>query len=179
VQAKLLTNGLVKLVLPEPNLLLLNWALWTTITALDRDEKWFRELSGISPAQAWSIADELLIVRYALRGEPRWLDPKTGELAPPLEPRKTGTAWDDLPKIKAENLRDHQVAVILPQEKFAVFPELLEASLVYVAPYRTEEEKSAFRLRFATSTGEAEALRDALRRLGREMRAKSAARSDL
>jgi hypothetical protein len=172
VQATLLTDGRVRLVLPAPDFALINLALWTTGAALAWDERWFCELTGLSPAHVQSLSDEIKAVRYTLEGSPRWLDPKTGELVPPLEPHKTGTAWDHLPKIEAENLPDGLVAVILSQEKLAVFPELLEASLVYIAPRRTEEEKSAFRLRFASPIEEAEALRDELRRLGRDMRHK-------
>ncbi len=163
-------NGRVELVLPMPNLLFIQWALWTAITALDRHEGWFRELTGLSLAEAQSLDDETTGARYALDGRPRRLDPKTGGFEPILKPRRTGTAWDDLPRIEAEKLPDGRVAITLPQEKLAVLPELLEASLVYVAPRRTEDEESAFRLRFAASTEEAEALRDELRRLDRETR---------
>jgi hypothetical protein len=170
MRTSLAPDGGVELVLPMPNFLFIQWALWTTITSLDRHEGWFRELTGLSLAQAQSLDDETTGVRYALEGRPRRFDPKTGSFEPPLRPRRTGTAWDDLPRIEAEKLPDGQVAITLPQEKLAVLPELLEASLVYVAPRRTEEEESAFRLRFVTSTEEAEAFRDQLRRLDRETR---------
>jgi hypothetical protein len=66
-------------------------------------------------------------------------------------PRKTGTAWDESLKIDAKHLPDRRVAVILPHAKLAVFPELLEASLVYVAPCRSEVEKQKFRGHLASS----------------------------
>lgn len=156
-----------------PDLLLIQWALWTTGTALDRYEGWFRELTGLSPARVRSLNDELKAARYALEGSSHGAELKIGELVPPSKPRETGTAWDDLPKLEAENLADSRVAVIVDEEKLAVFPELIEASLVYVAPRRTQEEEKDFRLRFATSTEEAEALRDELRRVVREVRDKS------
>jgi hypothetical protein len=147
------------------NLLFLQWALWTTITALDRYQRWFSEISGLSLVQALSLDDETTAVRYKIDGRPRRFDPKTGGFEPPSEPRKTDTAWDELPKMEAENLPGRLVALTLPREKLAVFPGLLEASLVYVAPNRSESEENAFRLRFVASTEEAEALADELRRL--------------
>ncbi len=179
MDAELLDDGRVKLVLPLTNLLLINLGLWSTGAALDWDERWFRELTGLSPTQVQALNDEMTAVRYALEGSPRWLNPRTGEMVPPVEPRKTGTAWDELPKIEAKNLPNRQVAVILHQAKFDVFPELLEASLVYVAPYRSEEEKQKFHGRFASSTKEVEVLRDELRRLGRKLRVESAEWTDL
>jgi hypothetical protein len=83
-----------------------------------------------------SLDDELKVVRYALGGSPRFVSRVTGELVPPPEPHKTGTTWDELPKMEAENLPGGQIALTLPEEKLAVFSGLLEASLVYVAPHR-------------------------------------------
>jgi hypothetical protein len=162
MEANWAPNNRIRLVLPLSNLLLVNWALWTTGAALERDEKWFRELTGLSPAQVRSLDDELMAVRYSLESSPRRLDPRTDDLVPPLEPRKSGTAWDDLLKVEAEKLPDGRIAVTLPQEKLAAFPELLEASLVYVAPYRSEIEESHFRMRFQASINEVEELRDEL-----------------
>ena len=172
MEASLALDGRVRLVLPLSNLLFINWALWTTGTALGQDEKWFGEISGVSPAQARSLTDELRDVLYALEGSPRFISRVTGEYVPPLEPHKTGTAWDKLPNMEAENMPGRQVALTLPQEKLAVFPGLLEASLVYVAPHRSESEENDFRVRFAVSTEEAEAFADELRRLVWEMRVK-------
>ena len=161
------------MVLPLSNFLLLNWALWTTATALEWDEKWFRELTGLSPAQVRALNDEFTIVRLELEGSPHFISAVSGEPIPPLEPSKTGTAaWDDLPKIEAENLPGRMVVVTLPLEKLAVFLELLEASLIYVAPYRSAPEERNFRMRFQASTKEFEKLRDEFRLLGRELRLK-------
>ena len=52
MEASWAPNGKVRLELPLSNFLLLNWALWTTGAALEWDEKWFRELTGLSPARA-------------------------------------------------------------------------------------------------------------------------------
>src|SRR5688500_16025489 len=152
MEASWAPNGRVRLVLPLSNFLLLNWALWTTGAALEWDEKWFRELTGLSPAQVRALNDELKAVRFALEGSQRFISAVTGEITPPLEPSKTGiAAWDDLPKTEAENLPGlpgRIVVVTLPREKLAVFPELLEAWLVYVAPYTSASEESNFRMRF-------------------------------
>ena len=51
-----------------------------------------------------------------------------------------------------------------------MFPELLEASLVYVAPYRSAPEERNFRMRFQASIKEFEELRDEFRLLARELR---------
>ena len=171
MEASWAPNGRVRLVLPLSNFLLLNWALWTTGAALEWDEKWFRELTGLSPAQVRALNDELTIVRFALEGSLRFISAVSGELRPPLEPSKTGiAAWDDLPKIEAENLPGSMVVLTLALEKLAVFPELLEASLVYVAPYRSAPEERNFRMRFQASTKEFEELRDEFRLLARELR---------
>jgi hypothetical protein len=173
MEASWAPNDKVRLGLPLSNFLLLNWALWTTGTALEWDEKWFRELTGLSPAQVRALNDELTIVRLELEGSPRFISAVSGEPIPPLEPSKTGNAaWDDLPKIEAENLPGRMVVVTLTLEKLAVFPELLEASLVYVAPYRSAPEERNFRMRLQASTKEFEELRDEFRLLGRELRLK-------
>ena len=173
MEASWAPNGKVRLVLPLSNFLLLNWALWTTGAALEWDEKWFRELTGLSLTHVRALNDELTIVRLALEGSPRFISAVTGELRPPLEPSKTGTAaWDDLPDIEAENLPGRMVLVTLPLEKLAVFSELFEASLVYVAPYRSAPEERNFGMRFQASTKEFEELRDEFRLLCRELRLK-------
>ena len=113
----------------------------------------------------------MTIVRLELEGSPRFISAVSGEPIPPLEPSKTGIAtWDDLPKIEAENLPGRMVVVTLPLEKLAVFSELLEASLVYVAPYRSAPEERNFRVRLQASTKEFEELRDEFRLLARELR---------
>ena len=173
MEASWAPNGKVRLELPLSNFLLLNWALWTTGAALEWDEKWFRELTGLSPAQVRALNDELTIMRFALEGSPRFISAVTGEPRPPLEPSKSGTAaWDDLPDIEAENLPGRMVVVTLPLEKLAVFSELFEASLVYVAPYRSAPEERNFGMRFQASSKEFEELRDEFRLLCRELRLK-------
>src|SRR5919112_4058109 len=115
MEASWAPSGKVRLELPLSNFLLLNWALWTTGAALEWDEKWFRELTGLSPAQVRALNDELTIMRFALEGSPRFISAVTGEPRPPLEPSKSGTAaWDDLPDIEAENLPGRMVVVTLP-----------------------------------------------------------------
>jgi hypothetical protein len=163
-------DGRVRLVLPRPSLNFVNLALWKTAAALEQDERWFGELSGLTFDQSQALNDDMMAVRYALRGSPRTIDPRTGELRPPLEPRKTGTYWDELPKMEAENLPEGRVAVTLPREKLAVLPRLLEASLVYVAPNRSKDEEERFQGSLGASTEEAQDLADELRRLDWKVR---------
>jgi hypothetical protein len=191
MEASLVPDGRIRLVLPLPNLNFVNLALWKTAAALeqderwfgelsgltfDQDERWFGELSGLTFDQSQALNDDMMAVRYALRGSPRTIDPRTGELRPPLEPRKTGTYWDELPKMEAENLPDGRVAVTLPQEKLAVFSRLLEASLVYVAPNRSKDEEERFQGNLGASTEEAQELADELRRLNWKMQIEGAKR---
>jgi hypothetical protein len=166
MEASLAPDGRIRLVTPLSNFLLINWALWTTAAALERDERWFSNLSGISLTEAWSLNDEMTTIRYALEGSPRRISSRTGELVPPLQPRRIGTTWDELGQIEAENLPGRRVGLTLPQEKLEAFAGLLEASLVYVAPHRSETEEKDFLMRFQSSTDEVEALKDELRRLG-------------
>jgi hypothetical protein len=173
MEASFAPDGRVRLVLPRLSLNFVNLALWKTAAALQRDEQWFGELSGISFDQSQSLNDEMMSVRYALEGRPRTIDPRTGEPRPPLEPRKTGTYWDELPKMEAQNLQDGRVAVTLPREKLAVFPRLLEASLVYVAPNRSKDEEERFQGNLGASTDEAQELADELRRLNWKVQIKS------
>ena len=112
MEASWAPNGKVRLVLPLSDFLLLNWALWTTGAALEWDEKWFRELTGLSPAQVRALNDELTIVRFALDGSLRFISAVSGELRPPLEPSKTGiAAWIEGAKVAhspiAERPRRH------------------------------------------------------------------------
>ena len=165
MRASATADGRVRLVLPFSKLLFLQWALWTTVTALDQQERWFGEVSGLSPARALSLDDEITAVRYALEGRQSPDDPRARETDPSAEPRKADAAWDALPRIEAEALPDRLVALTLPREKLAVFPSVLEASVVYVAPRRSEPEQRSFHLRFAASTEEAQQLADELRRL--------------
>ena len=166
----------IRLVLPLPNLNFVVLALWKTAAALEQDERWFGELGGLTFDQSQALNDDMMAVRYALRGSPRTIDPRTRELRPPLEPRKTGTYWDELPRMEAENLPDGRVAVTLPQEKLAVFPRLLEASLVYVAPNRSKDEEERFQGNLGASTEKAQELADELRRLNWRMQVAGAKR---
>ena len=144
--------------------------------ALHEDEERWRKLAGVTYSQAWALTDEITAVLYFVEGRPRTVDPRTGELRPPVEPRRTGTAWDDLPKVEikelldATKLSDKCVVLVLPLEKVAALADALDVSLARVAPNRSESEKNDFRLRVAPSTEKGEALRDELRRLDRETR---------
>ena len=69
--------------------------------------------------------------------------------------------------LDATKLSDKRVVLHLAREKVGALAGALEVSLARVAPTRSESEEHSFRLRFARSTQEAEALGDEPRRLHR------------
>ena len=182
MQAKLLKNGQARLTLSFSELAFANLAIWTTMGALDQDERRWRELAGVTYLQARALTDEITAVLRFIEGRPQTVDPQTGEVWPPSEPTRTSTAWDDLPRVEIVQVVDpledtelpnRRVALVLAREKVGVLASAFEVSLTRLAPNRAGSEEESFRLRFASSTEEAEAFRDELRQLEREMRANS------
>jgi hypothetical protein len=178
MEAELLSDGRVRLTVSFSELASANLAIWTTMGALHEGEERWRKLAGITYPQAWALTDEITGALYFVEGRPRTVDPRTGELRPPVEPRSTGTAWDDLPRVEIEELldatklSDKRVVLVLPREKVLALADALDVSLARVAPNRSESEKESFRLRVAPSTEKAEVLRDQLRQLDRATRVK-------
>src|SRR3712207_1734256 len=73
----------------------------------------FRDVTGISVAEAESLKDERSIISRGLFGPPANMseeDQGRYLRAAPEEPRETGTAWDRLPKMEAELLTDGRVS---------------------------------------------------------------------
>jgi hypothetical protein len=182
VQAKLLKNGQASLTLSFSELAFANWATWTTMGALNQDERRWRELAGVTYLQARALTDEITAVLRFIEGRPQTVDPQTGEVWPPSEPTRTSTAWDELPRLEIAQVVDpledtklpnRRVVLVLASEKVAALAGAFETSLVRVAPNRSGAEEESFRIRFASSTKEAEAFRDELRQLERELRLKS------
>jgi hypothetical protein len=182
VEAELLKNSQARLTVSFSELAFANWAIWTTIDALHQDEQQWRELAGGTYLQTWSLTDEITAVLRFIEGRPRTVDPRTGEVWPPPEPTRTATAWDELPRVEIVEVVDpledtelpnRRVALVLAREKVGVLAGAFEVSLARVAPNRSGSEEESFRLRFASSTEEAEAFRDELRQLEREIRANS------
>jgi hypothetical protein len=179
VEAKLLKNSQAKLTLSFSELAFANWAIWTTMSALDQDERRWRVLARVTYLQARALTDEITTVLRFIEGRPQTVDPQTGEVWPPSEPTRTATAWDDLPRVEIAQVVDpledtklpnRRVVLVLASEKVAALAGAFEVSLARVAPNRSGTEEEAFRIRFASSTKEAEAFRDELRQLEREMR---------
>ena len=79
-------------------------------------EEEFPERVGITSEEYGSLQDELILVRYGPLGYPRPRDSQTGGPWGPTEPRRTGTAWDRLPKMEAEVLagRESHLQVVAP-----------------------------------------------------------------
>ena len=181
MEAKLLKNGQARLTLSFSELAFANWAIWTTMGALDQDERRWREPAGVTYLQAQALTDEITAVLRFIEGRPRTVDPQTGEVWPPSEPTRTATAWDDLPRVEIARVVDpledtklpnRRVDLVLAREKVGALAGAFEVSLARVAPNRSGAEEEGFRIRFASSTKEAEAFRDELRELEREMRIK-------
>jgi hypothetical protein len=178
MEAELLPDGRARLTVSFSELSSANLAIWTTMGALHEDEGRWHAPAGITYQQAWALTDEITAVLYFVEGRPQTVDPRTGELRPPGEPRRTGTAWDDLPRVEIEELldatklSDKRVVLVLPSEKVVALADALDVALARVAPNRSESEKEIFRLRVAPSTEKAEVLRDQLRHLDRETRVK-------
>src|ERR687894_2885308 len=109
MKTQLLTDNRTKLFLSRRedrliDLSLLN-ALYRTPKPGEDAGRRVRGWMGISPEEAMSLDDELSIIGHKLFGYPKNMseeDRERYERVMPKEPRKTGTAWDGLPKIEAE-----------------------------------------------------------------------------
>ena len=139
----------------------------------NKEEEEFPERVGISVEEFESLQDELRLVRYGPLGYPRPRDSQTGGPWGPTEPRRTGTAWDSLPKMEVEVLADGRVALTLARGELAIFANAVEAALDELAPTRSGWGASEFQSRQGLRVGEADDLISELRRLDRETRGKS------
>lgn len=107
----------------------LNNSLIEVLTALHGDEAAYRTRIGASEAEVGSLLDELALVRYDVFGNERFRDPRSGELWGPFEPRRTGTAWDGLPKIEAAVLDDGKVSFVLSRNELSIFENSISVTL--------------------------------------------------
>jgi hypothetical protein len=149
--------------------------LLVALLAEAKSELWNKEefptRVGITSEEYESLQDELDLVRYGPLGYPRPRDSQTGGPWGPTEPRRTGTAWDNLPKM--EVLADGRVALTLARGELAIFANAVEAALDKLAPTRSGWGASEFQSRQGLRVGEAEDLISELRRLDRETRGES------
>ena len=128
---------------------------------------------GTTYEDACSLSDELLLNRYDLLGTPRPYDPSTGQFVGGVRGvRKTGTAWDEMPKIDATLLPDGRLTLTLGRGQLAIFANCAEVTLQKLAPTRSDIDENELHSRTGMWSWEVEALRDELQRLDRETRAK-------
>ena len=72
---------------------------------------------GVSAEEAMSLDDELSIFSHNLFRSSENMseeDRERYEQVMPKEPRKTGTAWDDMPRIEAALVPDGRISYTLP-----------------------------------------------------------------
>lgn len=184
VVATRLEDGRIKLVLPPKDefrvgmlyqsvFYSLSGFLAEALSGLGRKQHEFPARVGISYEQADSLWDELFLISYDVLGQPRHRNPHTGELLGTKEVRRTGTAWDRMPKIEAELLPDGRLSLVLGRDELTVFANCVDVALEELAPRRSEVNYSEWMTRTSTEPEEAEAFRDELRRLDREVREES------
>jgi hypothetical protein len=177
MEADLLHDGRTKLMLSRREkcvieLSLLN-ALYRNPRPGEEAVRRLRTLLGVSVEEAMSLDDELSIIGRELFGFPPNMSEKDREMylkVMPEEPRKTGTVWDELPRIEAELLPDGWLSFVLGRDELNIFAGAIDAMLVNLARHRSEADHAEVRLCVGAEIEETEAVRDELRRLDWEMR---------
>ena len=165
-----MSDGRVRVVMPRKTFYRLTGFLGEALEVLWRKRNEFPSRVGLTYQEARSLSDERLIIRYGLLGDERPFDRRTGRPYGPTKPRKTGTAWDALPKMKAEILPGERLSLVLARGELAIFANCVDVALEELAPTRSVGGENEFHSRIGISTREAEAFRDELRRLDRETR---------
>jgi len=169
MEAKALPYGRTKLVVAVPELTAINSALSATRNVLYRDEARWEGLAGLSLEQVRSLQDEVRSVYYELLAKPRVTHSRTGELDPPLVPRKTGTAWDELPQIESEPLPDGRVALILARGELNIFTNVVGVMLAYLTPDRSQSDRDELDSRHGLQVEQLQALMVELEKTRREL----------
>jgi hypothetical protein len=157
------------------DLSLLN-ALYRTPKPGEEAVRRIRRSMGVSAEEAMSLDDELSIIGRNLFGLSENMseeDRERYEQVMPKEPRKTGTAWDSMPKIEAELLPSGGISYTLARRELSIFAGAIDMMLENLAPCRNEADCSEVRLVVGAEIEELEALRDELRRLNWETRSKN------
>ena len=179
MEAQLLSDGCTKLLLSrvEKGLIegsLLN-ALYRTPKPGEVAVRRVRSSMGVWAEEAMSLDDELSIIGDKLFGLFENMseeDRERYEQVMPKEPRKTGTAWDDMPKIEAELLPDGRISYTLARGELSIFAGAIDMMLENLTPRRNEPGRAEVGLLMGAEIEVLEALRDELRWLGQEMRVK-------
>jgi hypothetical protein len=169
MEAALLPDGRTRLVVSLPELVFIDSALGATRDALYRNEAGWHRLTGLSYAQVRSLEDEVMAAKYELFGRARVTNPWTGELHPPLELRKTGTAWDRLPRMEAEPLPDGRVALVLERGELNIFANAVGVMLAYLAPDRSPSDRDELDSRHGVKVEEVQAFMVELEKTRREL----------
>lgn len=166
-------NGRTRLVLSRNENAIINLSLVNALPGPVADDSEFRARVGVSPEEARSLDDELSIIGAKLFGlSPNMSeeDLKRYERVMPKKPRKTGTAWDHLPKIEAESTQDGGVSYVLARGELSIFAGAIDAMLEKLAPDKSKSSRTEVWFRVGgVEIEEAEALRNKLRRMDRSV----------
>ena len=136
----------------------------------DASEAEFLGRIGITVEEARSLRDELVITRNRLLGIPPLVVPQTGELIGVTEVRRSGTAWDSLPRLEGQKLSDDRFVLVLARGELGIVANCIDAMLQEMAYMGPQGRDSELHSRTDMRARDAEAFRDELRRLDRKTR---------
>jgi len=86
----------------------------------------FLDRVRITPEEAQSLRDELVITRNRMLDIPPLVVPQTGEFIGRTEIRRAGTAWDSLPRIEDEKLSDDRFVLVLARGELAILANFID-----------------------------------------------------
>jgi hypothetical protein len=134
----------------------------------------FRDLVGITCAEGMSLDDELSIIGKDLFGFPANMSERDRELyeeVMPKSPARTGTTWDEMPRIEAKLMPDGRIRYTLARGELSIFAGAIDMMLENLAPDRSRGSRTEVWFCVGgAEIEEVEALRDELRRLDCEVR---------
>jgi hypothetical protein len=133
----------------------------------DRDD--FQARVGITVREARSLDEELFLIRYEVLGVPRPAQGTNRRLWSLVVPGRTGTTWEQMPKIEAELMPD-ALALVLGREELSIFARCVDVALETMGAKRSDSGRIEFGIRTGMEPEEAEALRDELLQLNQEAR---------
>lgn len=173
MEAELLPDGRIRLVLSRSEHGRVGNSLLEARSVGD-DPK-LRTRVGVSMAEVGLLDDEWRILRRELFGMPKFHSERDRQMyleRMPTEPRRTGTSWDDLPKMEAELLPDGRVGYTLAWRELSIFAGAMDEMLHKLAPDKSISSRGEVSARTGHQIEEFEALRDELWRAGRRLRGK-------
>lgn len=129
MEAELLPDRRTRLVLPRREDGIIGHSLLEALYGSPESGKdavqHFRDVVGVWVSEAESLKDERSIIRRSLFGLPENMSEEDRERYERImlrEPRRTGTTWDELPKMEAELLSDGWIAHTLARGEIAILP---------------------------------------------------------